>query len=486
MGTDRDGGLPTPHEPAVSGRLIAKNLDRIRHRFGDELVDDTLAEVGLDKGALSDPALTLNPQQYERLVRSLLDGLLQEIERRGRKIEETREHLVQSERLAAMGRLVTGVAHEINNPLTGIRADAEVLQARDGDPELAAIGRAIAIQVDRCSRLIHNMLAFGRQQPAQRVPFELSQVVDRAMGLHAYSIKMDRLELERPASVGGPTVMGDPGQLQQVVHNLVENALWALRQADGPRHLAVRILEEPDGVVLEVEDNGPGIPVEDRERVLEPFFSTRSAGEGTGLGLSICHGIVHSHGGRLVIQDPPAGGGTLVRIALPAARGAAIPWEGPGEPSNAPPTGPAAAPEPPRVKATHPEGAEPTYRLLVVEDEVPILDAIVRLLRDFGHGVTRAASAEEARGALADAGDAFDAILVDLKMPGETGAAFYAGLPAHLQSRVVFMTGALAFRSHDGFLSHFWGRYVEKPFTYRELLRVLRRVMPPDGTPTPP
>ena len=400
--------------------------------------------------------------------------------------EQALRQLAQTERLAAMGRLVTGVAHEINNPLTAIRADAEVLQARRDDAELVRIGTAIADQVDRCSRLIHNMLAFGRQQPAQRVPFELSQVVDRALGLHAYSIKMERLDLERPASAGGPTVVGDPGQLQQVVHNLVENALLALHLAEGRRRLAVRILDQPDGVILEVEDNGPGIPAEHRERVLEPFFTTRRPGEGTGLGLSICHGIIHSHGGRLAIQDPPAGAGTLVRIVLPAATGVSGPPESPGEPSDALPSERPAVSVTPPEKTTPPKRSGPTYRLLVIDDEAPILDAIVRLLGDFGHRVARAGSAEEARIALSDAREAFDAILVDLKMPGETGAAFYAGLPPPLQSRVVFMTGALAFRSHDEFLSRFWGRYVEKPFTYRELLRVLQRVMAPDRTPTSP
>jgi len=119
----------------------------------------------------------------------------------------------------------------------------------------------------------------------------------------------------------------------------------------------------------------------------------------------------------------------------------------------------------------------------VVDDEARILDAMVRLLGDFGHDVARAGSAEEARQVLARTAEPFDAILLDLKMPGETGTEFYATLPAALQARVLFMTGALAFRSHDEFLSRFWGRYVEKPFTYRDLLRVLRRVTGTDGPP---
>jgi CheY-like chemotaxis protein len=370
------------------------------------------------------------------------------------------------------------VAHEINNPLTGIRADAEVLQARRGEPDLVQVGVDIAAGVDRCSALVRNMLAFGRQQPILRQPLDLAVVVDRALMLLAYRIKMAEVDLERPAATGGPTVQGDPGQLQQVVHNLVENSLTALEGTALPRTLSIRLQDAEDGARLEVVDSGVGIPPGDRERVFEPFFTTHPAGKGTGLGLAICHGIVHSHGGEMEAVEPASGQGVALRVSLPSSEGESPSPDrekgraGPSPGFLQPPASPSAgaAPEPA-------VGQSAGFRLLVVDDEDRIRVAISRLLSDYGHTVTGVGSAAAARDVLGTTPDGFDAILLDLRMPGESGSALYETLSAAQQRRVVFMTGALAFRSADAFLSQFWGRFVEKPFTYRDLLEVLTRVV---------
>ncbi len=466
-------------EPGLATGLTAEVFERLRREYGEEFVESVADATGIPLERLLDPNATIPGDAFKRLGQSVLDGFHGEMQRRAQQLEAAREQLIQTERLAAMGRLVSGVAHEVNNPLTGIRADAELLQARVGDPELVAIGDAIASQVDRCSRLIRNMLAFGRQQPSSREPFDLARVVDRALGLHAFHLRMAKLEIERPRVEGGPVVLGDPGQLQQVVHNLVDNALAALAREPNRRRLAIRLRAVPEGALLEVEDSGPGIPAEDRERVLEPFFTTKRSGEGTGLGLSICHGIVLSHGGRMEIGEPAGGSGTRVRVWLPSS---ADDPTASRRRSEAGPTAPASRQESSTLSGVStPRRREERacYRLLVVDDESPILDAISRLLRDLGHEVVPAGGAAAAREALFAAVTPFDAILLDLKMPDETGLEFYSSLPEDLQRRVVFMTGALAFRSSDEFLSRFWGRFVEKPFTYRDLSRVLRRVTGP-------
>ena len=452
----------------VSCRVTASLLAQLRASYGDALLDRVVAASGEPRERLLDPEAFTTYEALDRLWRAGLSEVQ-------RELEATRAQLVQSERLAAMGRLVSGVAHEINNPLTGIRADAEVLQARRDQPDLVAVGEEIAAGVDRCTALVRNMLAFGRQQPTSRQPVDLAVVVDRALMLQAYAIKMSEVELERPAAAGGPVVLGDPGQLQQVVHNLVENALVALEGTPPPRTLAIRIAPAGDGARVEVEDSGVGIPADDRQRIFEPFFTTRPAGEGTGLGLAICHGIVLSHGGSLEARDPASGRGALLRVLLPSSGGVRRSTErdirrGVGVPRQAPPRPPA-----PRSVPAEP-GADPGLCLLVVDDEDRIRTAISRLLSDYGHRVVSTASAAEARAAIETAVEPFDAILLDLRMPQESGTAFYGTLPPAIQKRVVFMTGALAFRSADEFLSRFWGRFVEKPFTYRELSKVLRRV----------
>ena len=408
------------------------------------------------------------------------------LKQRTEELERTRESLIQTERLAAMGRLVSGVAHEINNPLTGIQADAEVLQARRIPPEdVAEIGASIASQVERCSHLVRSMLAFGRQRPTTREPVDLERVVDGALEMFAYTLRMAQIEVIRPSVRDAAPVLGDPGQLQQVIHNLIDNALYALSNVEGTRRLEIRIESTADGVVLEVADNGQGIPPELRERVLEPFYTTKPAGEGTGLGLSICHGIVGSHGGSLLVRGRAGGVGTAVRVELPRSGGVtdetrrALRTTATREAAATPVPGA----EPRRTDATA-AASTPGYRLLVVDDEERIRTAICRLLADYGHRPTGVPGADEARRLLRAEDEPFDVILLDLRMPGESGSAFYASLPERLQSRVVFMTGALAFRSADEFLARFWGRFVEKPFTYRELLGVLDRVAGEDQRPS--
>ncbi len=365
--------------------------------------------------------------------------------------------VAQTERLAAMGRLVSGMAHELNNPLASILTTAEILAAYGGAPEVNEMARNIVKETKRCRRLIRQMLGFAREQPANRGLLDLESIVTGALDLQAYNIRMAQVEVERVNRSGGITVLGEPGQLQQVVLNLVENALTALETSDPPRRLTMETGVHGRWAELLVRDNGPGIARERRGQVFDPFFTTGPPGQGTGLGLSISQRITENHDGRIELRPPPDGGGACFRVRLPAQ-------ESIGPVSAMDSTG--------TIREIH----RRHFNLLVVDDDRGVLDGICALLRDYGHEVRSATSAAETRAAL-QASDGFDAILLDLSLPGESGRDLYETLEEGVRERVVFVTGELARQSSAEFLERFAGRTLIKPYTYRELRAALANVL---------
>ena len=371
--------------------------------------------------------------------------------------ESNDDDAAQTERLAAMGRLVSGMAHELNNPLGAILTTAEILASYGGAPEVNEMARTIVKETKRCRRLIRQMLGFARHQPESRVLLDLESVVTGALDLQRYDLRMAQIEVTREMRSGSLTVLGEPGQLQQVVLNVTQNAVTALKDRDLPRALVLETRISGDWAELVVRDNGSGIPADVRERVFDPFFTTRSKGTGLGLGLSICQSILVSHGGKIRLLEPTDDGGTSVSIRLPLQES----------------LGPVSAMD---STGTIRELRRRHFQLLVVDDDRGVLDGISALLRDYGHDVVAAVSAEEARTALAGAAS-FDAILLDLRMPGESGQDLYEELSEDLRARVVFVTGDLAGESAAEFLAKFAGRTLIKPYTYKELMAALRNVV---------
>ncbi len=385
------------------------------------------------------------------------------LEAKTAELERTQAELVRTERLAAMGRLVAGLAHEINNPLAGILTSAELLSRTAEDPQVRHRAEAIVAEVERCRGLTRNMLSFGRQQPTSREPVDLAEVVDSALQLATHALRGGDVAVHVERGDGPTDVIGDRGQLQQVVLNLVENSVEALRERGADRRLEVAIAGTPEQVVVDVRDNGPGIPEAARDRLFEPFFTTRGVGRGTGLGLSICHGIVANHGGALALMPPREGGGAWFQLRLPREA------ELPELPDSERELAPAVSLSPARV-----------YRWLVVDDEDLFRTSICRLLEQFGHRAVAAAGAAEARAVL-EHDDDFDAILLDLTMPTEGGAELYRSWPAEVQRRVVFMTGELR-RERDPAVEDVGeARLLIKPFSYRELMDTLAHLAPREG-----
>ncbi|NUQ93273.1 MAG: PAS domain S-box protein, partial [Gemmatimonadaceae bacterium] len=235
---------------------------------------------------------------------------------------DMRARLVESERLAAVGELVAGVAHEVNNPLSSISAFAQLL-LRDQTlqpPHRDSI-QVIRAETARASQVVKDLLAFARRSEHRREPFDLNELVERTMRLRAFQLDEARVALRLELAPDLPPVIGDARQLQQVVLNLVANAVQAMAPlGSGTLRIATGLL--PGMVTLEVTDTGPGIPAAARAHVFEPFFTTKDEGQGTGLGLSVSYGIVTAHGGSIGVADTSERGTRMV-VSLPAAPEAA-------------------------------------------------------------------------------------------------------------------------------------------------------------------
>ncbi len=241
------------------------------------------------------------------------------------QLKSTQAQLVQAEKLSAIGQLVAGVAHELNNPLTSVIGYAQLVEEELRDAvnqrpadEVANDLRRIAEESERAARIVRNLLAFARRQGAARAPQDIGDVCQRVLAFREYAFRMSSVQLTTDFPAVVPKVLVDFGQLQQVLLNLILNAEQAMRSGDD-RRLAITVRHDVTSnlVELTVTDSGHGIDAANLSRIFDPFFTTRDVGEGTGLGLSICYGIVRDHGGQITVHSRVRQG-TTFRVVLPA------------------------------------------------------------------------------------------------------------------------------------------------------------------------
>src|SRR5262245_22928399 len=270
------------------------------------------------------------------------------------ELARQREALYQSEKLTALGSLLAGVAHELNNPLSIVVGQAQMLQDSAADPKTTARAEKIRQAAERCSRIVRTFLALARQRPRELAPVQINSVVEMAVDLLGYQLRTADIAVTLDLASNLPTVLADADQLNQVVTNLVINAQQALSAATSARQLRIATPDTGDGRLrLIVADNGPGVPAHIRSRIFEPFFTTKSPGSGTGIGLSMCLSIVTTHGGSVSVEETPGGGATFI-VALPVRTVPATLAEASSEPR------PLAA----------------RKRVLVVDDEPEIVDTL--------------------------------------------------------------------------------------------------------------
>jgi len=365
--------------------------------------------------------------------------------------------LVQSEKLAAVGQLVSGVAHELNNPLTSIAGLSEFLleQKELGKKDRGHL-QVIQEQAERAGRIVRNLLTFARKGAAERVPVDLNDVIRRTLALTSYDLKLKDIAVERELSGALPDVFGDRHGLQQVVLNLVTNAAHAV--ADNPRERPREITVSTwfDGQVhLRVADTGPGIPDDIAQSVFTPFFTTKEPGKGTGLGLSITYSIVESHGGQITLEPRGPRGGAAFRVDLPPAPADAV------RPALTPVHGTPAVNAGSTVKRT----------ILLVDADPAVQRTIKALFARDGHDVEVAGDPQHALD-LAERGG-FDLVITDARAmaPGKRGTLLAEELvtrmPA-LRDRIIVATGDVRPTTEET-LARLGVRYVRKPFNLRDL-----------------
>ena len=375
------------------------------------------------------------------------------------ELKAARGHLVQAEKLTALGEVVSGVAHELNNPLAGVLGYAQLLMRGAVEPRQRRSVERILDCALRCQKIVQNLLAFSRRYPSEKRHLGLNGIVEKTLDLKEYELRVNHIQVVRDLQPDLPKTMLDFNQIQQVLMNLIQNAQYALRTRQGQGRLTVMTRDLGGAIQLRVADDGPGIPREHLSRIFDPFFTTKPVGEGTGLGLSISYGIVRDHGGR-VWAESAADQGTTVIVELPVRR------ETVAE-SAEPPDAPAGL-----VSARRP------LRLLVVDDEPVILDLLVDALSDGRHAVDTAGNGVEALHKL-ERGP-YDLILLDLKMPEMDGRRLFEAIAARwpeLVDRVVFASGDTVHPETRSFVERVGRPCVDKPFRLEELGAVLARVV---------
>jgi PAS domain S-box-containing protein len=363
----------------------------------------------------------------------------------------TEAALRQTDKLATMGSLLAGVAHELNNPLTVILGQTELLLGSCPQGPIAERADRLYKAAERCARIVKNFLALARQHPPERQQVQLNQVAREAVELLAYPLRVDNVEIIWDLTDRLPRIWADSHMLYQVAANLIANAQQAMHDAPPPRRLtiATRVEASSERIILMVADTGPGIPAEVQPRIFEPFFTTKPPGQGTGLGLSLCQGIIDSHGGTMRVESQPGRGAAFI-VELPVGTHqteTAIPSHAPGRR--------------PLVKQKH---------ILILDDEPEVLGILAELLSIDGHLVDTATTGAMALDKLQQ--HPYDLILSDLCMPELDGAAFYRELQRHhpaLCQRVIFLTGDSLGPESRMFLEQTAVPTLGKPVTLMEL-----------------
>jgi two-component system, NtrC family, sensor kinase len=369
------------------------------------------------------------------------------------------DQLIQSEKMSAIGQLIAGIAHDLNNPLASVLGFADFLtEVPNIPPSIREPLTVIREEAERASSIVRNLLGFARKQDNQRRPTALKPLLDGTFVLLRNQLMAHRVEAQIDVEPDLPMPDIDPNQIQQVFVNLINNAAQAVASTGRPGNIVVHARRWLDGVAIEIIDDGPGMSEALASQVFEPFFTTKAEGEGTGLGLSISQGIVKEHGGRIMLSTEEGKGSTFT-VQLPVGARSPIP-------------------------ATDAASRTPAKRLrvLIVDDEPHILHYMRATLEAWGHIPVVAADGEEALSLACS--EPFDLIISDLRMPRFGGREFYEELSRRdpgIAARLVFSTGDTVRGDTLAFLETLDRPYLHKPFSLAELRTLLADVVQESG-----
>jgi PAS domain S-box-containing protein len=376
-------------------------------------------------------------------------------------LRRTQEQLLHSEKLAAVGQLISGVAHELNNPLTAILGYSQLLTSTGevGTQALDYVDKLYK-QAQRTHRIVQNLLSFARQHKPERIPVQLNTIVEDTLALRDYDLRMSQIRVHLDLAADLPLIPADPHQLQQVFLNLINNAVDAILETASEGDLWVRSRVEGNQVFLEFQDSGPG--VKDSSRVFDPFYTTKPVGKGTGLGLSICYGIVTEHGGTILVRNEPQQGATF-RIELPLRSKFAV------------------------TPSTPVESVQParSSRILIVDENESVLETVSRLLAEHDHSVSTTASLQQAKQLVA--AQEFDLVLADWQMVLlENLRSSKNGLEKEeygLGTKVLWMVSVSGTENDPQRLLPQNAQILRKPFQPGELLAAVDAALLPLATP---
>ncbi|HEY7681866.1 MAG TPA: ATP-binding protein [Gemmatimonadales bacterium] len=361
------------------------------------------------------------------------------------------DRLIQTEKLTAIGQLIAGVAHDLNNPLTSVVGFADFLaEAQDVPARIREPLRVIQQEAERASKIVKNLLSFARRQET-RQPAALRPILEATIGLMRNTLSADQVALQTEIATDLPDLDLNPTQIQQVFVNLIQNAAQAIVAGGRPGTIRLKVRRWMDGAAIDVTDDGPGMEPEVAAQVFEPFFTTKPEGQGTGLGLSVSQGIVKEHGGRITLTTAPGRGATFT-VELPGR------------------VRPAELPTPPVAQQV-----ARSLHVLVVDDEPHILHYIRATLEAWGHTVVTASDGEA--GLARAIAEPFDLIISDLRMPRCGGQEFFEALLRHnpeAARRVAFSTGDTVRGDTLDFLERQGRPCLHKPFSLAELRALLQ------------
>jgi len=382
--------------------------------------------------------------------------LYHETRRAYEDLRRTQEQLLQGEKMSAVGQLISGVAHELNNPLTAILGYAQLLESEKLDARVHEFIQKLYKQAQRTQKIVQNLLSFARQHKPQRVHVDLRSVMEDTIALRDYDLKVNNISVQRDFEAMLPSVIVDPHQLEQVYLNIINNAADAMLDGRNGGTLRIKIYSDNGYVVCDFHDSGPGL--NDPKHVFDPFYTTKSVGKGTGLGLSICYGIVKEHGGDIAARNHPTGG-ALIQVRLPVAVGKKPLSEGE------------------RIVARRESRLE--GQVLLVDDEEAVLDFEREVLTAAGLTILTANSGAQAIEYLSH--EVIDAVFLDSKIPGDWSSEdVYRYMEKHspeLVRKTILVLSNVSDPAVRTFVDATQIFCLVKPFEVADLLAVARRVL---------
>jgi len=400
--------------------------------------------------------------------------LEQMVQQRTTQLEQAQGQLVQAEKMSAMGELVSGVAHELNNPLAGVIGYSQLLLGEQVSERTRRGLDRINREAERCKRIVQNLQVFARKHLPQKNYIGINGILQSTIDLRSYQLQVDNVTVHTCLQEDLSKTMADFHQLQQVFMNLIINAHHAIKHAGRVGRIEVESVEQHGQIVVRVSDNGCGIPQENLGKIFDPFFTTKEVGQGTGLGLSICYGIIQEHRGRIYATSRPDEGSTIT-VELPILQ----PADGVAEAAEATEVA-EVAPLAEKAPETPPAGEETTMNILVIDDEASIVDILHETLCQDGHRVDTASNGNVALRKLK--AQRYDVVISDLRMPGMGGEALYESVRAispDQARRIIFSTGDVASEGTREFLQRTGNPYLQKPFELAAMRRIVAQMTEP-------